>query len=776
MMNIKRKVTLAAIAIATIPLLLASLTLGKIASDQSSEALEQAARNQLVSIRETKKTQIEDYFGTIRNQVLTFSNDEMVISAMEEMSVAFRQLPASVDKDKLRQRLKPYYSNQFAAEYSNLNGGQSVDTAALINQLDTEALYWQTQYIQENANPLGSKHQLEQAADGSEYSRVHQKYHPHIRDFLEKFEYYDVFLVEPDSGHIVYSVFKELDFATSLKSGPYANSGIAQAFDEALKGNSQETVALVDFKPYLPSYQAQASFIASPIFNDDKRLVGVLIFQMPIGRINQIMTSDAKWQQIGLGASGETYLVGADYKARSLSRFLVEDKPGYLKMMRDLGLSQDVLGQIDQKDSNIGLQPIETVGTRAAVGGATGFEIFPDYRDVAVLSAYAPLQIPGLSWVLMSEIDEEEAFASARALTQDIALIATGLFVVIALIAIAIGYLAARNLTTPIIRLSQLIGEVEVNNDLRLRSDIQSKDEIGQMSRGFNGMLSKFETVIRDVSDSTHLVASASEQLTAAANENAHNVEVQRSETEQIATAMQEMAMTVQDVAKSTVEAAEATSTSSEQAINGQQVVASTTAAIQSLATNIERAAQVIERLASESTNIGSVSDVIKGIAGQTNLLALNAAIEAARAGEQGRGFAVVADEVRSLAQRTQQSTKEIEETVTRLQLGAAEAVAVMQDSKQDAEKGVGLADETAAALQLIVASVASINDLNMQVASAAEQQSSTAEEMNRNVNNISQVAEQTAASTEQSAASSNELAQLAVKLQTLISQFKVGG
>jgi methyl-accepting chemotaxis protein len=775
-MNIKRKVTLAVIGIATLPLLLVSFILGNTASTQSGEALEHAARNQLVSIRDTKKTQIEDYFGTIRNQVLTFSNDEMVISAMEELAGAFKELPKDANKEQLRERMTPYYSDQFAPEYRKLNSGQSVGTAKLLNQLDTKALYWQTQYIQENANPLGSKHQLDQAKDGSDYSRLHGKYHPHIRDFLEKFEYYDVFLVEPQTGDIVYSVFKELDFATSIKNGPYANSGIGQAFREALKGNRKEAVALIDFQTYLPSYQAQASFIASPIFNDYKRLVGVLIFQMPVGRISQIMTSDAKWKQIGLGASGESYLVGADYKARSLSRFLVEDKPGYLKLMRDAGESQVVMDQIDAKNSNIGLQVIETLGTRAAVGGTTGFDIFPDYRGVSVLSAYTPVQIPGLKWVLMSEIDEEEAFASARALTQEIAFIATGLFVAMALVAIVIGYLAARILTMPIISLSQVIGEVEKNNDLRLRSGIESKDEIGQMSQGFNGMLSKFETVIRDVSDSTFLVASASEQLTAAASENAKNVELQRSETEQIATAMHEMAGTVEDVAKSTAEASNAAFISSEQAINGQQVVASTTAAIQSLAANIERASLVIERLASESSNIGSMSDVIKGIAEQTNLLALNAAIEAARAGEQGRGFAVVADEVRSLAQRTQQSTQEIEETVARLQLGAAEAVTVMQDSKKDVENGVGLADETAAALQLIVASVARINDLNMQVASAAEQQSATAGEMNKNVNNISQVAEQTAASTEQSAASSNELAQLAVKLQTLISQFKVGG
>lgn len=772
-MNIKQKVTLAMMAMAAIPLLISSLLLGSTATLVANEALEQAAQNQLIAIRDAKKAQIEEYFDTIRKQVLTFSNSEMIISAMEEFALAFEQIPTA-SPDQMRRELAPYYQGQFEAEFRNQNSGQSFDSQRLLNQLTPKALHWQLQYIQNNPKPLGSKHELDAATDGSLYSELHKKHHPHIRDYLEKFEYYDIFLVEPERGEIVYSVFKELDFATSLKSGPYANSGIAEAFRQALAKGSKESVALIDFKPYLPSYEGQASFIASPIMTDAGQLIGILIFQMPVGHLNQIMTSQGNWKARGLGESGETYLVGSDYKARSLSRFLIEDLESYLDVMAQAGASPQVLAQMKSKGSNLGLQEIRTQGTQAAISGQTGFAIFPDYRNVPVLSAYTPLSIEGLDWVLMSEIDKAEAFASEYALQKEIALDAAIIILVLTTLAIGFGVWIARSLTTPITSLSQIMESVEQTNDLALRAQISAKDEIGHMANSFNSMLQKFEGVIGRVSNSTHLVATASHQLTIAAGENAQNIESQKAETDQIAAAMNEMASTVQEVARNTQEASEAANTSSEKVLTGQEIVGQTTEAIARLSENIQQADQVIRDLANESKNIGSITDVIMNIAEQTNLLALNAAIEAARAGDQGRGFAVVADEVRTLAQRTQESIYEIEETVKRLLSGTQQAVTAMQASQNRATQGVELAGQAGGALKVIVEATTQISDLNVQIASAAEQQSLTAEEMSRNVSAIQNVAEQTSASSEESATASSELSSEAQQLQTLVSQFRI--
>ncbi|MDH5370663.1 MAG: HAMP domain-containing protein, partial [Gammaproteobacteria bacterium] len=510
-MNIKKKLILIASGLAVVPVVVAIFLLKNIATNDASAALEDAAKRQLISIRDTKKTQIEDYFNTIRSQVITLSNSRMMITAMRELKTSYDFVADGADINSMRKELAKYYSNEFGKEYSKLNNGKKADTSSFLAKLDPESVTLQYHYIQNNPNPLGSKHKLTNSKDGSRYSRIHNQYHPPIRQFLEEFEYYDIFLVDSESGDIIYSVYKELDFTTSLNNGAYANTGIAQAFREANK-MQQNGVALVDFKPYTPSYEGAASFIASPIY-DGKEKLGVLIFQMPIGRINNIMTSNEKWKDIGLGNSGETYLIGKDSKARSMSRFLIENKKGFINLMKQVGTSSDVLGQMNAKETNIGLQTIDTQGTRAALSGKTGYEIFPDYRDINVLSAYTPLKIPGLNWVLMSEIDEAEAFAPVSELEHQILTIAIILLVIITTISTAVGIYFASSLTKPIIKLSEIMSNVEVNNDLTIRSSIKSNDEVGAMSSSFNKMLEKFEALVQQIGSSSSQLAAASEEV-----------------------------------------------------------------------------------------------------------------------------------------------------------------------------------------------------------------------------------------------------------------------
>ena len=241
------------------------------------------------------------------------------------------------------------------------------DVDAILNSLDADSIALQHQYISANPNPLGEKDSLIAANDQSEYSALHAKYHPHIRDFLQKFEFYDIFLVDPDTGDIVYSVFKELDYSTSLIDGPYANTGIGEAFKKANASGEVSSVALTDFAPYTPSYEDPAAFIASPIYENGVKL-GVLIFQMPIDRINNIMTYNQSWKDQGMGDSGETYLVGADTNMRSLGRFIVDDKQGYLDVLKSTGTDSSLVDLIALKDTTIGLQAVHSPGSEKAPG------------------------------------------------------------------------------------------------------------------------------------------------------------------------------------------------------------------------------------------------------------------------------------------------------------------------------------------------------------------------------------------------------------------------
>ncbi|NIA02649.1 MAG: methyl-accepting chemotaxis protein, partial [Planctomycetia bacterium] len=252
------------------------------------------------------------------------------------------------------------------------------------------------------------------------------------------------------------------------------------------------------------------------------------------------------------------------------------------------------------------------------------------------------------------------------------------------------------------------------------------------------------------------------------------NVDKQQAETGQVATAMNEMTTTVQEVACNATQTAEAANKANTETDSGRQIVTKTIESITELASEVETAAITIQQLESDSENIDSVVDVIRGISEQTNLLALNAAIEAARAGEQGRGFAVVADEVRTLASRTQESTLEIQSMIESLQTGAARAVEVMEQGRNKAQGSVENAARAGESLNVITSTVATISDMNTQIASAAEEQTAVAEEINRNIANISLLGDQTSEGARQTAASSEEMAQLAVQLQGLVGQFKV--
>lgn len=323
-----------------------------------------------------------------------------------------------------------------------------------------------------------------------------------------------------------------------------------------------------------------------------------------------------------------------------------------------------------------------------------------------------------------------------------------------------------------------LIGHLENvaqgEGDLTVRLDDSSRDEMGRLARAFNQFVGKLRDLVASSVDSTAQLSAASEQLSMVASESRQGVSQQLSEIDQVATAMNEMTATVQEVARNAQQAEIAARAADDQSTSGQQVVRETVAAINALASRIEGLAQTMNSLQSASTDIGTVLEVIKGVADQTNLLALNAAIEAARAGEQGRGFAVVADEVRQLASRTQQSTSEIQGMIEALQVTASKAADEMQSGREDAENSVNRAAEAGKSLDGIASAVRTITDMNVQIASAAEEQAAVTEELNSNITQIQNLANQSEDGSRQTADASQDLARLASELQMGLGQFKV--
>lgn len=312
------------------------------------------------------------------------------------------------------------------------------------------------------------------------------------------------------------------------------------------------------------------------------------------------------------------------------------------------------------------------------------------------------------------------------------------------------------------------------DGDLQLRIDVKGNDGIDELGRIFNGFIEKLQSIMSQVvNDSSNLVGVASHLNTISAS-SSNSALQQQSQIEQVATAMNEMTATATEVATNARSAADAAQNADSDVNSGMVIVEQTVGSINSLASEVERANEVIRTLQADSEEIGSVLDVIRGIAEQTNLLALNAAIEAARAGEQGRGFAVVADEVRTLASRTQQSTEEIQAMIERLQTGANDAVKVMEDSHTQARNSVDHASNTGEALQKITTAVNTINQMNLHISNAAEQQTEVAHEIDVSLNKINQASHESVSNAGEASQESETLNQLATHLQELMQQFKV--
>lgn len=321
-----------------------------------------------------------------------------------------------------------------------------------------------------------------------------------------------------------------------------------------------------------------------------------------------------------------------------------------------------------------------------------------------------------------------------------------------------------------LVRQAQALG----NGDLSVRLEVRSKDEIGDLGGHFNQMGNALRELISGVSDSVAQIASAAEQLSAVTEQTSAGVNEQRLETDQVATAMNEMATTVQEVARNAEDAASAAQAADNQARQGSLVLQRALDEVDRLSVEVNQTAEAMNHLNTESASIGTVLTVINGIADQTNLLALNAAIEAARAGEMGRGFAVVADEVRSLAQRTQQSTAQIEKLIANLHQGSQNVVNLTASSRLLAASTLDLSREASDELQAITQTVSTIQNMNLQIATASEEQRAVAEEINRSVLNVRDIADQSAAAAEETAASSAELARLGQSLQVLVARFRL--
>jgi len=807
--RIGRKTVVAFLVASLVPLLI----LGVVLYNRTRDSLMQASLQQLDSVRALKANQVQAYTTDLQDKLSTFAESEMTIAAMKDFAAAFpkvREENAFTTKslESYRAELRDYYIRSFETEFKTRNGGTVSSVANSVGSLDPDSIALQHLYIEKNPNPPGSKDLLDRASDTSEYSALHGRVHPVVRSYLKKFGLQNIFLVDAETGLVVYSVQKELEFSTSLKNGTYANSGLGDAFRKAIQVATPGAVVMTDYSNYLPAYNEPASFLSSPIY-DNGQLVGVACFQFPIDRLNAIMAEDSK-----LGSSGQTYLIGADSLFRSESRFASE-----------LGVKSTVL------NSKV---KVNTDAAKSALAGESGNKLITDYRGIPSLSSWSSVKVHSsplgaasdLTWPIIAEMDLNEVQGPLNQYIQFIAWFA--------------GYSSILVLAASLFFVRKITRQAEeVTNMLTLigmgmfeaRAEVVSKDELGDVAVAINSMcdntlsliqsreerdviqasIAKLQAEVRQLAsgDLTHEVE-VTEDLTGPVAESVNDMITQlrgivsniqsvtgevsmaaghiRSTTEYLSTgseaqsvqitetsnAVSEMAASIQAVAENTKQSSEVAAKARANAATGSKAVQEMISGMERIRGQVQDSAKRIKRLGEASQEIGEIVQLISDIADRTSILALNASIQAAMAGEAGQGFAVVAEEVDRLADRSNEATKRIGTLIRSVQSETAEAIAAMERSTKEVVDGSLLASQAGTALYEIDAVSGELADLIAEVTQATRLQARGAEAISKSMTQISSVTHQTAAGTKQAAESVTVLAQMADDLNFSVRAFKL--
>lgn len=830
-MKLSTKMLIGTAVLAVVPIVATSSLVGGGAIALSRASLTQAAEGQLISLREIRRQQITEYFGALANSLRALASNAVVLEGYKSMRQSIESSAEGLKPEVLQQMrgdLRPIYTREFAAEFAKRNPKTPVGLEAMVDALDPPALALQHAFISANPNPLGAKNKLVDPTERSAYGTAHARVHPSIDSFREKFGFYDIFLVDADTDRIVYTAFKEFDFATNLANGPAAKTGLGEVYRRA-KGGKADSVVLSDYAPYFISYDDQAAFMATPIV-DGGKVIGVLAAQVPLAEVTRVMSASREWKKQGLGDSGETYLVGADLFMRTDSRFLLQDKAGFLRSLAGK-VDANLVTIADKKSTSIGVVRVDTAAARDAAAGKTGFQLVTDYRGVNVFSAFGPVEVLGVRFGLLAEIDESEALAGAAELSSQ-TLLRTILVAISVLAAAGLGgYFFVRSITGPVNRLSSVVAEVAAGNDAA-RSDVATGDEIQQLGDTFNRLLDEriaalrkaqeenevlnnsvvgllktmFELsqrnltvraevtadVVGTVADSVNMlasstaaalsdvssvageVASTSGRVDASARTLAEQAEFDRLAAQQMTADILQATQLMREVAALADQSRSAASAATETTLAALKSVNSTVGEMAGIRESIGEMEKRVKRLGERSQEISQVVTVINSLSERTHVLALNASMQAAMAGEAGRGFAVVTEEVQRLADASRSATMQIAQLAQNIQIETSETVAALNRTVSEVVDGSEVAESSGMQMQETEQATARLAEAVQRIAGESARQIELAGRLAERAESIVKSAQRTEQVVRDTSSDAAALAQASTRLVKVVSEFKL--
>jgi methyl-accepting chemotaxis protein len=832
-MKIGQKLLLGAVALTLVPLAVTAGLLWQGATSLSAQTVDTQVQTQLSSLRDLKVQQLQDEFNTRLAALRALGANRATVEAMGKFKLAFpnaaKEAGKTDDAAGNRQAMLEYVQTQFGAEFAKRNPEAAPELTALVDARDVNTVRLQHDYIVANANKLGEKEKLNAAPGSLSYHALHGQYHPSLEKAQKQFGFYDIFLIDTATDQIVYTVFKELDFGTRLSDGIAAKTKLAEAYYRVKNAKSADELQLSDFAPYLASYNDQAAFAAVPIFEGDKQ-IGVIAIQYPIDKINAVMSSNKNWAKIGLGATGDAFVVGPDFLMRSEARYGVEQMKAFSDLMADR-MDPAAKARMVAKNTSIGLVRIESDATRPAIAGQQGFLRFTDYRGVPSVGAYGPFEVAGLKWGVVAKQNAAEADAPVAALSRETllrtALVAVAVLLVVGALmalflrrfmrpinrlyntvtAVAKGQTSARSqLTQPdeigelgrafdnllderiaqlekaqkenetlnnsVIALLQTVFQLS-NKDLTVRADV-TEDVIGTLSSSINQLSDTTGNALAEVSDIAERVREASEFVSQQAVRVDQTAQGEREALAQMSTNLSRATKQLMQVAQLSSDSnrvAERASTATDGAL---RAVSATVRGMDDLRESISETEKRFKRLGERSQEISSAVSLINTISERTHMLAMNASMQAATAGEAGRGFAVVAEEVQRLSESSRQATQQIGQLVQNIQLDTNETLYTMNRLISQVVSQSDQAQRAGEQMTMTQETTTQLVQLVKQIAEFSDQQSLLARELQLSVAKLNKGSESTVSAIAEQSRSTGRLVDFSRRLAETVSQFKL--
>jgi class 3 adenylate cyclase len=437
--------------------------------------------NQLTAARETKARQVEIYFRSIRNELRLLAASKMVVDAMRGFREAVNELDARPVPPEVKQRVLGWYDKDYMPRVRRLLGADTPVEEFL--PVGSAPYFLQDWYIVDNPYPKDRRKLVDEVAADAIYNRLHAIYHPLMRTAASTLNFADFLMVDHRTARIIYTVEKETEFGTSLRAGPYRSSNLAAATARCGQAPDPSTTCLEDFADYMPSNGSPQAFMAAPVI-DRGVVIGELVAQLSIDEIDNIVTGGRRWRNEGFGDTGEVYLVGPDFLARSSPRMFFENRDVYFAELKGGQTPEDHIEAIRRFGTPVLHQHVDTVASRAALGGVEGTGEVLGYRGIPTLASWGPVRVSGVKWALIAKIDSSEAFAPVRRLERDLMIVGA----IALLVVIVTGAWLSRALLGPLRELTAGVRRFAAG-DTAAHVPVRTRDEIGQLCLAFNGMI-----------------------------------------------------------------------------------------------------------------------------------------------------------------------------------------------------------------------------------------------------------------------------------------------